>query len=439
MKIAFYRNILTLLLLSQCLVAQENISFVLKGKILDEETKEIIIGANIYNRYFDEGTSSDNKGTFKLKIEQMPVFLEVSYVGYEDTQIRIEEIKKEPITIFLKSSVRELPSAVVSATRPTDELLDKKDRIIDFEFYGENLFLLIKNLNTKEERLELRNTKNDVIDTTPLEKLNGKKRFHKNCLGSVNLINGKNVFPIAMEEDIILGLSKPMAFHTYDWEVMKCVLANRQNVYYQLFTNYGKEVLYHLFEKDRDTNYVFTSVYDEVQINLFYEDMVPLMMADESTNTAEITDPNLLSNLRDKQETLDARMQFFYQPIYAPLFQFEKELILFDHFNGFIKFFDEAGTFHESVKISFQTKKNWDEKIIQDESTGNFYTFFSTKTGKSICKINIERGTLEEPVYINTAGTDKVLIKSGKLYFLEQGMDPVFNYSINILKKVSLN
>lgn len=421
------------------LFGQENNSFTLKGKVVDEKSGEIIIGANIYNRLFDIGTSTDRKGKFELEVSQLPVYLEVSYVGYNDLEIRISKITKEAVTVFLKPASGELPTAVVSATRETTEILEKKDRILDFEFFGQNTLLLIKNLKEKKERLELRNSEDEVLDSYIVEGINGAKKFHKTCLGSIDVINGKKVFPVVMEDDIILGFGEPVDFHTYHWEVMKCEVATRENVYYQLYNYYGQHISYHLFEKDLDTNYVFATVQNEEQIRLLFDDMVPLILTDTYGNDMMIDSWEELKKVRDMQEDLDGKMQFFYQPIYAPIFAKNDELVLFDCFSGEINFYKKNGECIRSVDIGFQTEKKWEDEIVQDIGNENFYVVFSTQTGKAISEINLMNGELKEPIYFNSNNFDKIEIKDGFAYFLENDVDPIFNYSINVLKKVKID
>ena len=421
------------------LIGQINVPFMLKGKVVDAKTKELIIGANIYNRHFDIGASSDKQGYFEIEIEQLPAFLEVTYVGYEHLEIRISKLTKEPITIFLNPSTGELPTAVVSATRKANEILEKKDRILDFEFFGENILLLIRDEKMGKERLELRDGNDEVVDSYILEKMGNKKTFHKTCLGSVDIINGKKVYPVVMEEDIILGLGEAVGFHKYDWEVMKCKLANDENVYYQIYSYYGQRIRYHLFGKDRNTNYVFTEIYDEEKIRLLYEDMLPLLLADKYGNDMTVDTPERMEQIRNDQEELDGKMQFFYQPIYAPLFQQQNELVLFDCFNGEIKFYNKNGNPLRSIEIAFYKKEGWNKEIIQDAETEKFYSLFSTKTGKAVCEINIRTGKLKELVYFNSNSLNKLELKNGQLYFLENNLDPVFNHSVNVLKKVKVD
>ena len=61
-----------------CVHAQDR----LKGTVTDEETQEPLIGANILVKGSAKGTISDYDGSFELRIDQLPISLEISYLGY---------------------------------------------------------------------------------------------------------------------------------------------------------------------------------------------------------------------------------------------------------------------------------------------------------------------------------------------------------------------
>ncbi len=57
----------------------------LKGKVLDQGTGEALIGANVIVKNDpDKGTVTDFDGTFELKVDKLPVTLNISYIGYAD-------------------------------------------------------------------------------------------------------------------------------------------------------------------------------------------------------------------------------------------------------------------------------------------------------------------------------------------------------------------
>ena len=78
-----------LILISATMVSfsQENI----KGKIIDNELKYPLFGANIIIKNTSNGTVSNSKGEFTLSIPSFPVILVISYVGYATQEIIVEQ------------------------------------------------------------------------------------------------------------------------------------------------------------------------------------------------------------------------------------------------------------------------------------------------------------------------------------------------------------
>ena len=71
-------KILTLLCLCHALQSQE----IIRGEVLDKSTGEPLIGAIIIVTGTTIGTSTEWDGSFQLKVDQLPVTIEVMYTGY---------------------------------------------------------------------------------------------------------------------------------------------------------------------------------------------------------------------------------------------------------------------------------------------------------------------------------------------------------------------
>jgi len=89
--------LLAFLLLCQTTFAQRQIS----GTIIDGQTKETLIGANVIVKGTSNGTSTDFNGNYIITIsEKLPVTLSVSYLGYKLTESKITSKNPKPISLF---------------------------------------------------------------------------------------------------------------------------------------------------------------------------------------------------------------------------------------------------------------------------------------------------------------------------------------------------
>lgn len=86
-----------------------------KGKVIDSQTNEPVIGASVIVKgkvSLKTGTVADVNGEFVLNVGQLPSAIEVSYLGYKPQEIDIYEIS-EPITIYLAEDFNRLNEVVV--------------------------------------------------------------------------------------------------------------------------------------------------------------------------------------------------------------------------------------------------------------------------------------------------------------------------------------
>ncbi len=80
-----YRLLLLILLLPISLHAQ----FDIKGIVLDSQTKETLIGANILIKGTENGKATNYKGEFHLKTKSLPQTIVISFIGYKNQEIEI--------------------------------------------------------------------------------------------------------------------------------------------------------------------------------------------------------------------------------------------------------------------------------------------------------------------------------------------------------------
>ncbi|MDR1499915.1 MAG: TonB-dependent receptor [Tannerellaceae bacterium] len=86
----------------------------IKGKVIDSETKEVIIGANIVQKSTINGATTDLNGAFEIKAEgELPVTLLVNYIGYQAQEIEVYD-SGEPVTVNMVINYNFLNEVVVT-------------------------------------------------------------------------------------------------------------------------------------------------------------------------------------------------------------------------------------------------------------------------------------------------------------------------------------
>ncbi len=73
----------------------------ISGTVIDGQTKETLIGANVIVKGTNNGTSTDFNGNYILSIsDPFPIILSVSYLGYKLTEIEIKNKQPNQIKLF---------------------------------------------------------------------------------------------------------------------------------------------------------------------------------------------------------------------------------------------------------------------------------------------------------------------------------------------------
>ena len=100
----------SLFILSNVSFAQRNDDFVLKGQLIDQETRKPIPFASILLINKSKGIASASDGRFSFPVS-VGDSIKISFVGYSDYFLEITETirdQKEPLTIFMKTEALEL-------------------------------------------------------------------------------------------------------------------------------------------------------------------------------------------------------------------------------------------------------------------------------------------------------------------------------------------
>jgi hypothetical protein len=124
-----FTTLMTILSISISMFSQSTTDIILTGKILDEASKEPLIGAVVMLKNSKKGVVTDVEGAFRLVItaKDSATILVVQFVGFESKELTIKSLTYSKtggnvfkIDIFLRESSRTLAEVVVTgyATSP---------------------------------------------------------------------------------------------------------------------------------------------------------------------------------------------------------------------------------------------------------------------------------------------------------------------------------
>ncbi|MFV0505827.1 MAG: TonB-dependent receptor [Bacteroidales bacterium] len=116
----------SLLIISASLVYSQG---VIKGKIVDTETREPLVAAYVVEKGTSNGTTSDAQGNFTLSLEAGNKVIHISYIGYlsQDVNVRTSDASaKELGTILLSPDAEALKGVVVTGKGVVDIAKDRE-------------------------------------------------------------------------------------------------------------------------------------------------------------------------------------------------------------------------------------------------------------------------------------------------------------------------
>jgi iron complex outermembrane recepter protein len=107
-----------LLTFSQFLTAQT----VVKGKIIDKGTGEVLVGATVIVKGTTTGAQTDFDGIFEFSTTQKPPFsLAINFVGYENVELPVTPDTKFPLSITLGTNEKVMGTVEVIGQRISDK------------------------------------------------------------------------------------------------------------------------------------------------------------------------------------------------------------------------------------------------------------------------------------------------------------------------------
>lgn len=89
----------------------------LKGKVIDSDTKEPLLGATVFVLGTNQGTTTDLDGNFELKVDRGAASIEISYISYVTQVLEIDVNGKTPELLIELVTDSQTISEVVVSTR----------------------------------------------------------------------------------------------------------------------------------------------------------------------------------------------------------------------------------------------------------------------------------------------------------------------------------
>lgn len=406
-------------------------SWILRGQIEEAGTHDPIPFANISIKGTQQGGVSNEAGVYRLDVEGDEVILEVSRMGYRRKAIRVKRKRAvQSQNIVLEVSDVQIDDVVISdGLQRVFE--DPTLHLYDYEFYGDQLLVIVYDRKQKRSRLALVNDQDSIISITDGEEEPGK--FFKDCLGNVHVLGKRYACQVwvmdGQSDSDRIGWFRD-SLETFYRVVKPCLASLDEYRYYKFGQGNDQLMHYVAYNAETKEQRSFVQIKDKVKIH---------QMLDPLGQYAGFarTEAQLLAippEIWDKINKLDHNYQFerlaFFYPISAPLHVIDEEVCLFDHTNGLLHRLAKDGSAlpdqevaQTEIPITYHKESNWQRVIYSDPIRGEAYATYLKNGMVTLKEIDLETGELKGSYELPRQFPTRVQVRDGVVYFLYKELD----------------
>lgn len=378
---------------------------IIKGKVVNE-TGTPVRNASVQIDIHNARTNAN--GFFILKNGNFPAQITVKanqYNVFTDILLFPEKWKDTLfVSVIMPSKETQLEEVTVSAESKFWVYPRKQANVLDFKVEEDGNIILCC---SDEHNYFLRhlNEAGDKMYETSIRK--HPKQIRQDCGGKFHLVYNDSIYETSIVGQSV-GIFSPLPYYKAIGLLDNCSYSDDTSIIIRTYMNQKQYLEYQLItKKTRSSKTLYVS--EDRQKNRQLKDYerenrltVGEILKESTANHGD----NLSNNRSDyKKATERWTTQTFYdlillKPIYAPLFELNDSIIIFDHPNDSAIVFTKKGIRVRSFPISYHYFRGWKSELIPNIEKTSIYARFERDGITSLRKINLVTGKTEEVVQI---------------------------------------
>ncbi|MCI4651333.1 carboxypeptidase-like regulatory domain-containing protein [Phaeodactylibacter sp.] len=398
-------------LMSLCLSAQ---TFSLKGTIQDSKTEEGIPFANLLLLTEKTGTAADADGHFQLSVGKWPARIRISAIGYLTDTVVVEQA--DALQITLQPVPADLPLVEVLAQKKLRQLSPEDRLPFAFAIWDDYLFTLSRKRTGSNAWIEVRSPDGILLFEQQLD-LRRVMDIEVNCRNRLYLLANYRYINLGYTRAQIVPM-ETMKYTDYIGAYRDCQCSTEEAMYYE---NVAYQGLLKRYLRASLTNGAldnFRQVLYAEQLDNYMADLGLIMEGQSISNTGDVSRAEN-DYIRTRQTDADFLQRVFYKnPQDNFLFLAGGELILFNHDEQRIEYFDADGRSKQVIPAYYVQHKDWNGRVIQDIKTEAFYALLRDESGYLLALIDLSTGQIGEPVPLNILYYDEIAIYNSTAFVL---------------------
>lgn len=397
---SFYKILLSCALVFSALTTAAQLRVM--GVVTDEKGQPLA-GANVWVKESNTGLATNGQGQFYFQTSNLPLSLEISFIGYSSFSRKLSlanftngeialQVKLNPLT-------EQLPEVVIRSGPYVEFFAKETVTVQDYIFVNDLILLLSKKL--REQKLILLNEREDTLAIRPLsERIEG---FETDCLGHIYLLAKDSLIGLSFARDSIFTIGK-LGREWFEASVKPCIAANDRNLYYRFYTNANLRIDYFQTPIGSSQSLALRSIFDRENIR---------SVAEYRSDIDRLIEMGMHKKAWDKLAWYN---KILTKPIFSPLVATDSGAVIFDFNVDSVLCFDSKGKRHSSKPIENLASKGMD--ILQDHGTDDIYLLKEERGVVSISRIrkNLSIGTVRQ--IDGFVFPENRKIRNGVVYFL---------------------
>jgi hypothetical protein len=367
---------------------------------------------------------SSDQGRVRVQSTTGTVALKITHVAYHEldttlTWSRIRNRFGDTAYVTLNLTFRSVVGKEVviqNSYEPVRMFGSERVSVEDFELLDDDRLLLLTYERTLKRGSELLLTDFNEKIIAQLPTGPKTRELIRDFRGNIHLITEDWVYNVKPEEDFmrLFRIEKPY-FMRYvapliDTVDMRMFFSNYSEVY--------PAVDYFYFDRLDSVYAKIIEVEDAIMMEMYlaeykWVDVRTKLWAREQERKLGV----------DKEIIIGATIftqSIFYKEIYAPLFVRNDSVFVFDHYKDLLYIFDDSGAVLDSLSIThhLQPKKTgWKNRIIQDQSTGEFFALYEKAGHTTLRRIDVQTGQTKESIQLHYKYVDKLMLRNNTAFY----------------------
>lgn len=343
---------------------------VVTGIVMNEQNVRV---ANAEIKLGTANVKSNSKGVFTLRANKLPAQMDIKHPAYKE----YAEVVRAPIRqgdtlkleIILEGKETELEEVTINASKIIWAYDKKHTHIIDFALFDNEMLLVCKE-NHKYFLRRLDSIGRKIVD---LEIKKNPVGLYGDCTGGTHLVYADSIFEVKFIRNSI-GMLSGNSYAETMRILGPCIISSPDNIIVKRMGPHNKLIEYDKIDWNTKKPSLLYITSDQKTMRELDEFVLRNEIATELSNKSfKMGNQPDKPSEREKFQNQQFYKQILQKPLYAPIFEINDSVFVFDHFKDSAIVFTLSGKYVRSYQFSYHYFENWkNELMINEEKTKLF-------------------------------------------------------------------